>query len=247
MCAIGHFLEEEGIATVSISLVRPHVEVMKPPRSLWVPFELGRPLGVPCDASFQHGVLMAALDLLTSDGGPVLLVDYPKDVPEVKIDMDGWVCPIPLESPSTIIENFESFIVGEMVSLQPWYDLAKKTRGRTTFGVSGENITELGRFVSSYLGEEPRPSYRSDLAVGDAMKLACDDIKAFYFEVAAAQPGSRSRLILENWFWGETIAGKILLNLKVVCLDSDDLIMKALGNFTLVPRSQLHRLQSKSN
>ena len=247
MCAIGHFLEEEGISTVSISLVRPHVEVIKPPRSLWVPFELGRPLGVPGDATFQRGVLMAALDLLTSDEGPVLLVDYPKDIPEVKIDMNGWVCPITLESPSTIVENYESLIVGEMVSLQPWYNLTKKTRGRTTFGVSGENIIELGRFVSSYLGEEPRPSYRSDLAVGDAMKLACDDIKAFYFEAAVAQPGSSSSLILENWFWGETTAGKILLDLKAVCLDSDDLIMKALGNFTLVPRSQLHRLQSRSN
>jgi hypothetical protein len=38
--ALGHYLEEEGIATVAISLIRPQTENTKPPRALWVPFEL---------------------------------------------------------------------------------------------------------------------------------------------------------------------------------------------------------------
>jgi hypothetical protein len=45
--ALGHYLEEEGIATVAISLIRPQTENTKPPRALWVPFELGRPFGPP--------------------------------------------------------------------------------------------------------------------------------------------------------------------------------------------------------
>ena len=61
MSALGHYLEEEGIATTQISLIREHTEAMKPPRALWVPFVLGRPFGVPNDAAFQRRVVLAAL------------------------------------------------------------------------------------------------------------------------------------------------------------------------------------------
>ena len=64
MSALGHYLEEEGIASVAISLIRPQTENTKPPRALWVPFELGRPFGPPDDAAFQKRVLLAALRLL---------------------------------------------------------------------------------------------------------------------------------------------------------------------------------------
>ena len=56
MGALGHYLEEEGIATVGISLIRPQTENTKPPRALWVPFELGRPFGPPSDPEFQNAV-----------------------------------------------------------------------------------------------------------------------------------------------------------------------------------------------
>jgi hypothetical protein len=61
--ALGHYLEEEGIPTVTISLIRTQTENTKPPRALWVPFELGRPLGPPSDPAFQKGVILAALRL----------------------------------------------------------------------------------------------------------------------------------------------------------------------------------------
>jgi len=62
--ALGHYLEEAGIATVAISLIRPQTEHTKPPRALWVPFELGRPFGPPNDPPFQRRVILAALRLL---------------------------------------------------------------------------------------------------------------------------------------------------------------------------------------
>jgi len=62
--ALGHYLEEEGIPTVAISLIRAQTENTKPPRALWVPFELGRPLGPPSDPAFQKRVILAALRLL---------------------------------------------------------------------------------------------------------------------------------------------------------------------------------------
>src|SRR4029450_2003444 len=43
--APGLSLEPQGPPTAAISLVREHPEVPRPPRALWVTFELGRPLG----------------------------------------------------------------------------------------------------------------------------------------------------------------------------------------------------------
>jgi hypothetical protein len=68
--ALGHYLEEEGLATVAIALIRPQAEHTRPPRALWVPFELGRPIGPPGDAAFQKRVILAALGMLVEGGRP---------------------------------------------------------------------------------------------------------------------------------------------------------------------------------
>ena len=94
-----------------------------------MPFELGRPFGVPNDAAFQRRVLIAALKLLDRESGPVL-VDYPEDVPEDAVslsdeDMTGMVCPIDL--PKIPDENAPKSELGlalmaEIDSLAPWYE-----------------------------------------------------------------------------------------------------------------------------
>ena len=81
MGALSHYLEREGIPTTQISLIREHTEIIRPPRALWVPFELGRPLGAPENPELQHRVLLAALELLDAPEGP-LLVDFPEEAPE---------------------------------------------------------------------------------------------------------------------------------------------------------------------
>ena len=86
MSALGHYLEEEGIASVAISLIRPQTENTKPPRALWVPFELGRPFGPPSDPAFQKRVILAALQLLEREDGPVLIEDFPDDDPRTQPD-----------------------------------------------------------------------------------------------------------------------------------------------------------------
>jgi hypothetical protein len=49
---MSHTLEAAGMATTQISLVREHTAAIRAPRALWVPFILGRPLGVPNDPAF---------------------------------------------------------------------------------------------------------------------------------------------------------------------------------------------------
>jgi len=70
--ALGHYIEAQGVATASISLLREHSERMRPPRALWVSFDFGRPLGEPGDREFQLRVLRSLLDLFRRPAGPVL-------------------------------------------------------------------------------------------------------------------------------------------------------------------------------
>jgi hypothetical protein len=93
--ALAHYLEEEGVPTVAISLIRLHTEKVGPPRALWVPFELGRPLGAPKDEKFQLRVITAALRLLEAAPGPVVLEDFPDDDPTA-VDLPGWQPPFDL-------------------------------------------------------------------------------------------------------------------------------------------------------
>ena len=93
MSALGHYLEEEGIATVAIALIRPQAENTKPPRALWVPFELGRPFGPPNDPAFQKRVILSALRLLELENGPVIIEDFADDDPRAQPD-PAWRPPL---------------------------------------------------------------------------------------------------------------------------------------------------------
>jgi hypothetical protein len=67
-------IEREGIATVSISLLREVTELIKPPRALFVNFPMGYPLGAPDNPGLQHRVISQALALLERNDAPVLEV-----------------------------------------------------------------------------------------------------------------------------------------------------------------------------
>jgi len=68
-------IERAGIPTVCIALLREVVEMVRPPRALFVPFPHGYPLGAPHDAPLQTAVMRAALALLEAVAVPVI-ADY---------------------------------------------------------------------------------------------------------------------------------------------------------------------------
>jgi len=65
---LAHIFEAEGLATVALGSQRHQIEHTAPPRGLWCDFPLGRPLGRPGDAAFQHRVLAHAFSLLDAPG-----------------------------------------------------------------------------------------------------------------------------------------------------------------------------------
>jgi hypothetical protein len=245
---LAHFFEEEGIPTTQISLIREHTETIKPPRALWVPFELGRPLGVPNDPVFQKRVLLAALNLFKISKGPVI-EDFPEDAPIGEEVLMGLSCPVDFsqdEGELTETETLCASLKREMQSLRPWYDLAVQKRGRTTVGISGVEVEDLGDFICAFLeGEEPE-NPREDIDLPYTMNLATDDLKAYYFEAITTQPGqeSASSRVLSDWFYQETVAGKVLFALRESCLNSDDRRMKFICNLLIIPMAQKNKARN---
>ena len=69
-------IEQRGIPTACIALVRAVAEKVRPPRALAVPFRFGAPLGEGGDEEGQLAVMRAALRLLDDAGPPPVLRDY---------------------------------------------------------------------------------------------------------------------------------------------------------------------------
>jgi hypothetical protein len=207
--------------------VREHTEIVRPPRALWVTFELGRPLGIPDDPPFQRRVVTAALDLLARSDGPIL-ADYPEHVPEVT-DFSGWACPVNL-APSQV-----DSLMAEIDRLATWYDQSTAKQSRTTVGVSGLDMPAAGALVTRALN--------GDLPDAQALKEAIDDLRAYYLEAASAFPDPGTASTRKKWFWDETQLAKALLALQPKLAASADPQHKILGSLTLIPATERHRLR----
>lgn len=236
MSGLAKFLEDEGLATTLIALVRQQAEDVKPPRALWVSFPLGRPFGVPNNAAFQTRVLKSALSLLDRDSGPIL-EDFPDDAPAdpVANDGEGWVCPVNFPKPTAASEGEQlDKVLAEIQELAPWYEVSLGLRGRTTVGASGLKIDDAARFIASFIADMVTQSPLEGVAVADALRLSAEDIKAYYFEAATAQPGSGSSQAVLRWFWFETQAAVLIRSLRDVCVTSDNPAIFDVGDFMLV-------------
>ncbi len=241
MGALSHYLEQDGIATAGISLIRPHTEKIRPPRALWVPFELGRPLGVPGDGAFQTRVLRALLGMLNSPSGPVLR-DYSEDAPAppASDETNGWSCPVSFDRPPGE-ETLSGALYREILQLRPWYDLAFERRGRSTFGAAGLTIEQVADFLLAW-AKGPRPeSPHAQLSSPQLLKLGAEELKAFYLEAVAAQPGTMSGRQAADWFWGETAAARLFVALRQVCIDAAEPDIRWMGRNLMVPRDQWSR------
>jgi hypothetical protein len=223
--ALGHYLEEEGIASVAIALIRPQAEKTRPPRALWVPFELGRPIGPPGDPVFQKRVILTALQMLVGTGGPVRIADFPDDDPREATDPD-WHPPI---SPTR--ERGATAVEVELRALAPAYAASCTRRERSTVGLSGLPPAQCGDYFAAWLRGERPESLIADMSPALALRFVIDDLKAFALE-AALSPGAKpSSQQLGDWLWDETALGAAIQNLRRDFLAGDDERLKQLAFF----------------
>lgn len=239
MSALGHYLEEAGLATVSISLIRPQTENTRPPRALWVPFELGRPFGPPSDPAFQRRVLLAALRLLERTDGPVLLEDFAADDPR-RLPDPTWQPP-PLPSPTRAGDGAElaSLLEAEVLVLRGAHQRWLAQYRRTAVGVSGLQVGDAARYVAAWLRGKTPESPREGFSAPLLLRFAVDDLKAYALEAAAAGAGKPSSRQLGDWLWNETTTGAAIHRLRAALLRADDQRLRRIAENFLVPGARV--------
>lgn len=231
-------LEVRGTPTVAIGLVRAQMEKTRPPRGLWTPFQLGRPLGEPEDPAFQRRVLLQALDLLERRDGPVILEDFPDDPPNWS-DTVGWQPPdLPIIETPDSAADWQAALAREMAALRPAWQRASERYGRTTIGLSGQAPERWPECVAQFLaGKLPTVALHNTPAL--TLRFLCDDIKAMYSEAAQADGPPPSSRQIDIWFWSRTMAGKLLVALRATALQSENNALKTVGGRFFVPTPYL--------
>ncbi len=70
-------IETQGIPTVGISIVKEYSAKVKPPRTVFLRWPFGHPLGEPDQPLQQRAVLLVALGLLVHGKEPGAIVEPP--------------------------------------------------------------------------------------------------------------------------------------------------------------------------
>jgi hypothetical protein len=211
VCALAHVFEAHGLATVALVAVRPVAERMHPPRALYGEFPLGRPLGVPGDAAFQHDVLRRAFALLERPEGPVL-----EDHPEViEFSETPLACSLPPRYDPDVPEA-----VDEARALRDAYERSRAARdGRTSVGRVAE-AAAVPDLVAAFVAiAEGTPWDQAGLP-GDPISAA-HDVRTYYEEAAldlvdvSPDPGAA-----EAWFYESTAGGRAVLAARKAMQDA---------------------------
>ena len=109
---------------------------------------------------------------------------------------------------------------------------------------TGLSVEETVVFIAAFIQGERQNKRIPDVSLATALRMAAEDLKAYYLEAVVAQPGQPTDSIsLADWFWGQTAAARVINKVRMICLESNDKELNLLGKLLLVPRSQLHRFK----
>ena len=195
---------------------------------------MGRPLGVPGDAAFQRRVLLAALKLLEVPAGPVL-ADYPEDAPKVASgEVEGFACAVSFAK-APPAEGLAGAVQREITELAPWHELAKRNHGRSIATLSGLTAGTAAKFLTDYIADQKTPLYREGLSTELALRLVVQDLRAYYLEAVAAQPGAGAAIGARNWLYRDTAVGQLFFKLRDTCLASENQMVRTYGGKGLIP------------
>lgn len=208
MSTLARILEQHGLATVTLSLVRAQAEAVVPPRCLHLNFPLGRPLGKPRDPEFQLRVLRAAFALLERPSGPVL-EDFPETVEAAGAD-EMASCRLPPRSDPTLPVEID-----EVLALRTAYERQLALTGFTLVGRMIQ-VDQIADAVLAFIAiADGTPWRQAPFPVpatrGQHPSEIAFDIRAYYEEAALAladhTPAARGP---EDWFYNHTATGALL-------------------------------------
>jgi len=200
---LAHVFEAAGIATVVLAATKSVVERMQPARALFCEFPLGRPLGKPADADFQHDVLARAFAMLDAPVGPVLEVH-----PDILVaDETPLSCSLPPRFDPSL-----PAAVDEANGLRKAFDRAFERRGMTSVGRSVDADGVPGAL--QILDEIANGAAWKEAGIpGGNTTALCHDIRTYYEEAAlelvdGPPPDGRAA---EAWYFESTEAGRTVM------------------------------------
>lgn len=219
---------------------------MNPPRALWVPYALGRPLGSADDPEFQKNVMRASLGMLATASEPTIQ-DYPVEAPE-EAGPGVWACPVSFAAPEETTHTAR--LKSEIARMRPWALETRAARGRTLFGVTGAAPDQVD-LVAEALGEiadtgnmATAPESEIDWAFEMPLLVrhVADDLRTFYHEAIAAQPGpgAPNHDALNDWIFSGTALGAALQAIGDHLTDAGDGMSKLVRGF-VIPEGHYHR------
>jgi len=200
---LAHVFEAAGIATVVLAATKSVVERMQPARALFCEFPLGRPLGKPADADFQHDVLARAFAMLDAPVGPVLEVH-----PEILVaDETPLSCSLPPRFDPSL-----PAAVDEANGLRKAFDRAFERRGMTSVGrsVDADGVPEALQILDEIANGA---AWKEAGIPGGNTTALCHDIRTYYEEAAlelvdGPPPDGRAA---EAWYFETTEAGRTVM------------------------------------
>lgn len=200
------------MATVTLGSIREQLYNTSPPRGLFCDFPLGRPLGKPNDAEFQHAVLQHAFGLLTHSE-PVL-EDYPMRIID---DQAGTlVCALP--------PRFDPDVhpaIDEARAIRNAYDRAIAKHGNRAGAARVIDADGVADALAAFIRVAEGTPWKEAGIPGIPARVA-QDIRGYY-EVAALELAEHTPAAWQGyrWYRDETEAGKVI--------GSAQLAMKAAG------------------
>ncbi len=196
---------------------------------------MGRPMGKPNDPKYQKKVIRAAFKLLEAKSGPIL-EDFPDVIP-VKHGRMGYALPVDLVTKVSEIGDVGQLleeVEAEVSNLHSAYVSAKAFRGRTTVGASEMPIKDFANFIAAFVrGQKPNNSRKGVTAIPQ-LKLVVEDLNAYYTEARMYEDNIDDFEILGKWFWEESKAGKLILALEAVSLESEDKVLRQIVEMSLI-------------
>ncbi len=213
MSTLAHVFEAGGLATVALGSIGAHIGGTAPPRGLWCDFPLGRPLGRPNDAEFQHRVLAHAFSLLSS---PEPIVE--KFAETIADDgSETMACTLPPRHDPNL-----HVAVDEANGLRPAYDRAVAKLGNRVGAGRTVSADDIPAAVQAFADIADGTPWKQAGVPGIPARVA-QDIRGYYETAALAlAEHAPSAWAGTRWFFESTEAGRTIVAARKAMADSGE-------------------------
>jgi hypothetical protein len=189
------------MATIVLGSIREPLVNTAPPRGLFCDFPLGRPVGRPGDAAFQHRVLEHGFSLLNRTEQTI------EDFPEVVADegSETLVCTLP---PRFDADAHPA--IDEARGLRAAYDRAIRQHGNRVGASRTVAVDDIPAAIESFIRVAEGTPWKEARIPGIPARVA-QDIRGYYETAALAiADHTPAAWASTRWFRDSTQAGQVM-------------------------------------